>query len=316
MGLGLVLLILGHLAISALTHVLARGVLAHEGVPPPVVVAARSAIAAAVLLPLGRFGGAPTSPWTRRDSVRLLCVAALAVPANQLLYMTGLKYSPATHGALLFCVTPLFVGALSSVVEGVSTPRGAWLGTGVALVGVATVMARGVAASVGDRAAADVLHGDLILLGAVVAWSCVTVFSRPLLGKLPSFALSRRMLLTGAALLLPFVAGDVANYAWRDLSPRAVGVLVFFGVATSVVAYVLWTMLLRRLGAVGCAVLINLQPPTVAFLAWALLDEPATPELFAGGVLVVAGVLLAQRAVHRAKKDALLAASDDPPIAA
>jgi drug/metabolite transporter (DMT)-like permease len=124
------------------------------------------------------------------------------------------------------------------------------------------------------------------------------------------------MLLTGAALLLPFVAGDAANYAWRDLSPRAVGVLVFFGVATSVVAYVLWTMLLRRLGAVGCAVLINLQPPTVAFLAWLLLDEPATPELFAGGVLVVAGVLLAQRAVHRAKKDALLAAADDPPIAA
>ena len=70
MGLGLVLLILGHLAISALTHVLARGVLAHEGVPPPIVVAARSAIAAAVLLPLGRFGGAPTSPWTRRDTVK------------------------------------------------------------------------------------------------------------------------------------------------------------------------------------------------------------------------------------------------------
>ena len=43
MGLRLFLLILGHLVISSLTHVLARGVLVHEGLPPAIVVACRSA---------------------------------------------------------------------------------------------------------------------------------------------------------------------------------------------------------------------------------------------------------------------------------
>jgi drug/metabolite transporter (DMT)-like permease len=315
MGLRLFLLILGHLAISSLTHVLARGVLVYEGLPPTVVVASRSAIAALVLLPLGRVAGRPTAPWTAADTRRLLLVAALAVPANQLLYITGLKYTHAVHGALLFCLTPLFVGALTAVLEGVRTPRGAWLGTVVALGGVAIVTGRGFLDAAGRRDGSDLLKGDLILLGAVVAWSFVTVLSRPLLTKLPSFAVSRRILLVGAALLFPFVLPDVVAFPWPTLTPRAAGVLVFFGVATSVVAYVLWTMLLRRLGAVGCAVLINLQPLAVGLLASAMLDEPATPELFAGGLLIVAGVLWAQRAVARAHAERLLAAADDPPLA-
>ncbi len=316
MGFRLLLLILGHLVISSLTHVLARGVLVHEGLPPAIVVACRSAVAAAVLLPLGRVAGKATAPWTRSDTRRLVLVAALAVPANQLLYITGLKYTHAVHGALLFCLTPLFVGAFSAVIERVATPRGAWLGTIVALFGVAIVTARGFLDAAGLKDGSDLVKGDLILLCAVVAWSLVTVLSRPLLAKLPSFALSRRILLVGAVLVMPFVLPDVVAFDWPRLTPRAIAVLVFFGVATSVVAYVLWTMLLRRLGAVGCAVLINLQPLAVGLLAWLMLDEPVTAELFLGGVLIIVGVLVAQRAVVRAHAERLLAAADDPPLAA
>ena len=85
---------------------------------------------------------------------------------------------------------------------------------------------------------------------------------------------------------------DIVAFDWPSLTPRAMGVLVFFGVATSVVAYVLWTMLLRRLGAVGCAVLINLQPLAVGLLAWPMLGERITTELFAGGALIKVGKVM------------------------
>jgi drug/metabolite transporter (DMT)-like permease len=170
--------------------------------------------------------------------------------------------------------------------------------------------------SLEGQAGRDLLMGDGILMGAVLAWSLVTVLSRPLLAKLPSFALSRLLLLIGAAMLTPFVYGDVAAYAWRDASPRFLAVVAFLGVATSVVAYVLWNVILRRLGSVRCAVLITLQPPCVGLLAWAVLDEPVSVHLFIGGALVVVGVVLAQRAVARAHADALIATAADPPLAA
>jgi len=300
--------VLGHLAIAAATHVLVRNVLKTEGVPPEVVVAARCAVAVLVLLPLFRAGGV-AAPYGRRDVLRLLAVAALAVPVNQLCYIGGLQRTDAVHGALLFCLSPLCVGVLSACLEGVRTPRGAWLGAATAALGVGVVLWQSVEIS------EEKLHGDLVLLGAVAAWSLVTVLSRPLLAKTPSFQLSRRILLVGAALLAPWVAGPVAEYDWAGASARSWAVFVFLGVCTSVVSYVLWHVMLRRLGALRCAVFINLQPPVVGLLAWPVNDERPTWGLVVGGVLVILGVLQTQRAVGRAGADEILAADDDPPIA-
>jgi drug/metabolite transporter (DMT)-like permease len=43
------------------------------------------------------------------------------------------------------------------------------------------------------------------------------------------------------------------------------------------------------------AIWSNLQPVLTAALAWAIYGEPITPTFVAGGVMVLAGVVLTER---------------------
>ena len=52
---------------------------------------------------------------------------------------------------------------------------------------------------------------------------------------------------------------------------------------------------LRHLGPAFVAVVLVAEPVLAALLAWALLAEPVTPAVVAGGVLVLAGIVLAAR---------------------
>jgi drug/metabolite transporter (DMT)-like permease len=291
-----------HLMNMSLTHVLGRHVLAKEHVPPEIVVSLRCLVAAAVLVvsylafrPSPRGG-----PLQRREWVRLVLVMALGVPINQFFYILGLKYAPAVHGSLLFCTMPLVLSVLDAVFGGHRAPRGTWIGAGLALAGVFFVLEER-----GLQFETESLKGDGILSISVLAWSTLTLVSRPLLPRLAHFALARLTLLGGTLLLQPFTLGDLSRFDYATLSVRAILCILFLGVFTSVVAYINWYFLLSRIGAVRCGMLLTLQPITTAILAGFMLDEPITPQLVVGGVVVLAGLLMVQIAEARAKTPVL-----------
>jgi drug/metabolite transporter (DMT)-like permease len=221
---------------------------------------------------------------------------ALGVPINQFFYILGLKYAPAVHSSLLFCTTPLVLAGLEAVFGGRRAPRGTWFGAGLALAGVFFVLEEH------DLTfAADALKGDAILSVSVVAWSVLTLISRPLLGRMAHFALARATLLGGTLLLVPFTLGDMLRFDYSSLSVRSILCILFLGVFTSVVAYLNWYFLLSRIGAVRCGMLLTLQPVTTALFAWFLLGEQVTMQLVLGGAVVLAGLLIVQTAEARAR---------------
>jgi drug/metabolite transporter (DMT)-like permease len=287
----------GHLLIVSLTHVLGRQVLAKEHVPPEVTVSLRCLVAAAVLVASFAFfrprpvGGPLRAP----EWGRLLLVMALGVPVNQFAYILGLKYTIAVHSSLLFCTTPLVLAGIEAVFGGRRAPRATWFGAGLALAGVVVVL--------GDRGlvfGSETLKGDGIITISVLAWSILTLISRPLLPRLAPFAFARATLLGGTALLLPFMLRDLIGFDYGSLSANAVLCILFLGVFTSVVAYLNWYFLLARIGAVRCGMLLTLQPVVTAVLAWAILHEPVTGQLVAGGAVVVLGLFLVHSAEARA----------------
>ena len=79
-------------------------------------------------------------------------------------------------------------------------------------------------------------------------------------------------------------------------SLAARGCILYLAVLTSVVAYLLWYYALSRTEASKVAIFSNLQPAATAVAAWLLLDESLRWELAVGGVLILAGVRLTQRA--------------------
>jgi drug/metabolite transporter (DMT)-like permease len=92
--------------------------------------------------------------------------------------------------------------------------------------------------------------------------------------------------------LVPFLYRPGELAAASHVTHAAFAFLVLF---SSVIAYLLWGYALERASAARVAVFSNLQPVATAVCGWALLNEPIGWEVIAGGLLVMAGVRLAQR---------------------
>jgi drug/metabolite transporter (DMT)-like permease len=299
MKLVVVLLVTLHVLVASFTHVVARIALAGEKLPAEVVVTLRALVAAAALLASFLVYGRRRVGETRlgsRGIVLLLVLMALAVPLNQFFYLLALRHAPAVHGALLFSLTPLVVILFDVAAHGRYPPGTTWIGAILAILGVICVLdEKGLAFHV------DQVKGDLLLLVSVLAWSGYTVIGRSLLSRFKTFEVTRLTLLGGTAMLLPITGAPTMSFDFSALSLRAMAAIVYLGLVTSIVAYVLWYALLRRIGATRVSVVATLQPVATGILGWVILDEAIGTKLLLGGLVVIAGVLLVQFADSRTR---------------
>lgn len=272
----------------------------HYFAPEPLVVM-RSGTAAVLLLALA--GAAPGAParWKRGDLLRLAALGVLAVPMNQGLYFHGLSMTTAAHSALLYSLTPAMVLLLGRLrgTEGLTIPRvggilAAFAGVVIVLLGRPSehgAVAGGLAAH--QLGGPDSLRGDLWVLGAVLAWSLYTAYSRDVVARLGTVRATAFPLAIGALLFLPIGVPGLFRTEFAVVPANAWAGVAFLAIVASTLSYLAWYYAIRRLAPSRVAIFNNVQPVGAALLAWALGAPPA-PALFLGAALVIAGVLLAQ----------------------
>lgn len=284
---GVLLALLGQTAISAGTHLAAKQ--AVSVIDPLLLVTLRmllSAVAFTVVLAL-----MPSPRLPPRDKwVWLLGYGLLAGPVNQGLFMYGLSRSKATHGALLYALTPIGVYLVALALKREQPRAGRFVGITLAFLGVGVLLlGRGLTEALGP------LVGDLFILGAVASWVAWTTESRPFAVQHGGVRTAAWAIIAGAVWMLPVAPFTVSVDALAAISPvgwACLGYLVFL---TSLAAYAMWNYALARTDASRVAVFTNLQPVATALLAWALLNEALVWEVGVGGALVLLGVRLAQR---------------------
>jgi drug/metabolite transporter (DMT)-like permease len=232
---------------------------------------------------------------SRKDLFALGVLGFVAVPLNQGLFLAGLARSTPGHAALLYALTPIFVFLLARLRL---RERATWaklLGIALAFVGTLVVLlGRGVLGR-GGEGAARALVGDLLILGAVIAWAVYAVGGKiyaERYGALPATAVA---LTIGTLLYLPLGVALTDLDHFRALSQTGWASLAYLVVLTSVVAYVIYSWALSREDASKVAIWSNLQPVLTAFLAWGIYGEQLTAPFVAGGAMVLAGVVLTQR---------------------
>ncbi len=215
----------------------------------------------------------------------------IALPVNQGLFLAGLSLSTASHAAILYALTPamVLVGARLFLGERITPTRA--VGVIVAFVGVTVVLLeRGLAQETGP------LVGDLLILGAVVAWAAYSILARPLTRRYGAVTFTGWAMMAGAAMALPLGpirAEELARVT--DLSAMSWLGIAYLIAITSVVSYLLWSYALKRLEAARVAVFTNLQPVATALLSWLVLGERIGTTAAAGGLLVILGVTVSQR---------------------
>jgi len=192
--------------------------------------------------------------------------------------------------SLIIALNPAFIYTLSVVFLG---ERFAWhraLGLAVAFGGLFVIIRWGS----GRAVALDDVGYAFITMLAPVNWAVYTVSGKPLVERYPP------LLVTGIAMmfaglfslaflrpsLLAQLPGLPASFWWSVL---------FLAWPCTVFAFVVWFSALERMPVGRVAGFVYLVPMfAVTFSRW-LLDEPVTPALVVGAVILVGGVWLINR---------------------
>jgi len=263
-------------------------------VTPAVLVFARTAVGAAVLLPLAVLR--VDLRLATRHFAWVVVFAAVEIAGPWVLLGWAEQHVTSSLAGLLVAGVPL-VGTLIAVLTG---RRESHVG-GTGLVGLLVGLA-GVALIAGSDLTAEnalaIGAMSLVVLGyALGPW----ILAHRLAG-VPSLAVMAPALALTALLYLP-----VAVLQWPAAVPsqQALASIAVLGLVCTALAFVLFAELIAAMGPVRATVITYINPAVAALLGVVILGEPFTGFMAAGFGLVIAGSVLATgRRIARPGADA------------
>jgi O-acetylserine/cysteine efflux transporter len=266
--------------------------------PPLTTAGARFVLAGALLVPLARRRALePPPPGRRRRPLawrEVLLVGLLQTAALYGLMFLGVQHTTAGAGALLLNTNPVIVALLAWPMLGEPLSARSVVGTVLAVVGVATASVRsGLGSPLGIG----------LVLGSALAWASASILIKRM-GSVDLLGLCCGQMLVGGFPLL--VVGILAEHRLPHPTPAAVGWFAYLVIPATAVNFVQWFALLERYSATAMTAWLFLIPVFGVLAGAVILHEPLSWRVAAGGLLVVAGVVLTQR--QAAREEVVLAA--------
>jgi drug/metabolite transporter (DMT)-like permease len=263
-----------------------------DDVPPATLGFLRLAIGSLILVPLaGRRPAVAALGYADRSSIAWMGI--LGFGAAFALSHWGIARSTATNAALLIIVEPVSLVLLSPPVLGERLDRSGVVGAALALAGVVLVVVNGIPGITLDLA--PYWQGDLLLVLSGLAYAAYTLLGRGVLTRHPALSITARSIVWGTASVLPLAGAEWLRGLRPVWSASAVAGTLYLALVITVLAYLLWNYALERVEAPRAAIFLCVQPIVGSLLGAALLGEPVTSFTITGGVLIVAGLILATR---------------------
>ncbi|HEY0304729.1 MAG TPA: DMT family transporter [Longimicrobiales bacterium] len=252
--------------------------------------ALRFPLAAALLYLIMRSRGVIPLP-TRAELPHVLALGLLGNLLYQMFFIFGLDRTRAGNASLLLAGTPIITALLSAVLGHERVKPRVWLGVIATFGGILLVVLGGRTQIETGRAT---LVGDLIMFGASIAWAFYTVGSRPLVDRYGALPVTAWTLWIGTAGLAAAGLGDVIRTSWQDVSALTWVAVVYAGVLSIGVAYIIWYYGVEKLGNTRTSAYSNLTPVIALLVAWIWLGEVPTAPQVAGMAVILSGVSVAQ----------------------
>ncbi|MBB4286210.1 DMT family transporter [Roseospira goensis] len=225
-----------------------------------------------------------------RDLPAILGLGLLGIGVYQSGLTFGEQSVTAGAAALIVALMPLFMALLAVAALGEHLTALGWAGSLVSFGGVILV-------ALGQGAAPDggsSLTGVALVLGATLATSIFFVFQKPYLRRYSALQITACGIWAATAVMAVLWGPGLAT-AVRAAPLDATLAVVYLGVCPGMIAYVSWAYALSRAPASILGSVIYLQPPLAMVIALVWLGEVPAVESLAGGLIVLAGVLIVSR---------------------
>jgi drug/metabolite transporter (DMT)-like permease len=228
-------------------------------------------------------------PSTRRLTwTQSLLFALLAGIGYPLLAYTGVKFAPASHGAVLISgVLPMFTALLALTLMGERPSPTRIAGLLLITSGVGVLFASQLTGAVVDS---DVVTGDLILLAASFTWGLFTVLLKR--WAVRAFDVTLGVVAVSALVYLPIYLLFLPKHIAQTAMPPIVLQALFQGVIVVCVALWTYTKAAELIGPVRLVIMLAGVPVVGVLLSVAFLGETLGTGAALGATLVFIGALL------------------------
>lgn len=255
---------------------------------PLAIAAWRVAIASAVVVPAALAFGRRGFADPRTEGLALLAGTLLAL--HFATWIASLSYTTVAQSVVLVTTAPLWVAVFGRIL-GMQAPGSTpWLPIALCVAGAAVVAA---APAAGAGTASHPAWGNALALAGAACMGGYLLAARAAQQQLDFLGFVARSYGTAAVVLSLAVLASGTPASGFDAQTWAA--LAALALVAQLIGHGGTNWSLRHLGPAFVSVVLVAEPVLASVLAWAILGEPVTPAVVAGGVLVLAGIVLAAR---------------------
>ena len=257
-------------------------------IPPLPFVTLRFVVAGLVLWGILRLFN-PEGRLRGNDLWAMAGLGLVGIASNNILFTHGVSMTSASNSALVVATAPLW-GMLLAFVLGWERPKLTGIvGVGVAMLGVAVIVYRGL----GESGAS--LPGDLLVMGAAVCWGSYAVLSLSLLERYSPLAVAAYSMLFGGLAVLPLASLQLPGVDWGAVSLGGWGAFAYSALLVAAFGFTFWQRGISRIGANRMLVYQYLITLVGVIAGVVLFDESFGIDKVIGAAILLGGVYLARR---------------------
>ena len=207
------------------------------------------------------------------------------------LVVTGEQYISSGLAALLITTVPFWIVGFDSIASKKSVlNKFIALGLLLGLLGVTAIFGD----NWRDLLNKDYFIGVLSILGAVVAWSLGSVYSKhKKISIHPLMSAAVQMLVAGIAqTLLGILLGELSEVKFSQEGILSLSYLIIFG---SILGYGSYIYAIEHLPLSLVSTYAYINPIIAVLLGWLVLDEKLNLYMILAALLIIAGVMLVKK---------------------
>jgi len=283
--------IMPHLALLAVAliyganYTIAKELLVAQYISPNGLVLFRVLIAAIMFLVIHVFF--VKERIDRKDWLLLASCSLFGVVINQIFFIAGLKYTTPINAAVLMVTTPILVLVISAMVyrEKLNLIKG----LGIVLGAGGTLM---LVMNKGSFSFSGNLKGDIFIIINAISYAMYLVMIKPLMQKYSPFTIMKWIFIFGLIPVIPLGLEDAITAQWTSFTPGMWMAFFYVLIFTTVFAYWLNAIALKKVEPATVGVYIYLQPVMATTIALLAGKDSLTIEKLIPGLMIIAGVYL------------------------
>lgn len=233
---------------------------------------------------------------SRREAVVLLLLGFQGIFFQQGIQAIAMETASAGNANWMLVASPAVVALLGWIFLGEKISKSGIGGLALAAVGVILVFARGTVKATAEAGSFGAV-GDYLMLFSVLNWAAFLIISRHFLkaDMPPAFAIFWEIIFSA---IFAFAAAHIMGIDFSVIchfSANTWYAIIFLGIMSSAIAYLLWYKALSAMPAAKLTVFQFLQPVIGMVASYFLVGERYTMWIVLGAVMITAGIWLVNK---------------------